>query len=266
MTAGPSVACRPVPIVWIFASASGRFLSVLACQPVGSVPPPAIFASGSWSCAAAPAAAPNESNVQMTATANRAAGIADASGLRDLGLGLTPARCVTRPARAVDSRHRSQPRVGCAAAAPALVAQGRAVGAGARGGAGRRRPDRPRRGVGARMAVAPRGARGARGAARGAAAGRAAGVFRRVDAQRDRPAARPAARHGEDAAADRAPEAGRDTRSPEGLVGMTDWLGMAASPRSPPPELKARVLARALERRRWMWALAAAALLVVLAG
>jgi len=46
---------------------------------------------------------------------------------------------------------------------------------------------------------------------------------------------------------------------------MTDWLGMAASPRSPPPELKARVLARALERRRWMWALAAAALLVVLA-
>ena len=47
---------------------------------------------------------------------------------------------------------------------------------------------------------------------------------------------------------------------------MTDWLGMAAPPRSPPPELKARVLARALERRRWMWALAAAALLVVLAG
>src|SRR5256885_15587883 len=47
---------------------------------------------------------------------------------------------------------------------------------------------------------------------------------------------------------------------------MTDWLGMAASPRSPHPELKVRVLARALERRRWMWALAAAALLVVLAG
>src|SRR5256885_14305189 len=47
---------------------------------------------------------------------------------------------------------------------------------------------------------------------------------------------------------------------------MTDWLGMAASPRSPPPELKARVLARALERRRWMWALAAAALPVLLAG
>src|SRR5256885_12439864 len=47
---------------------------------------------------------------------------------------------------------------------------------------------------------------------------------------------------------------------------MTDWLGVAASPRSPPPELKARVVARALERRRWMWALAAAALLVVLAG
>ena len=47
---------------------------------------------------------------------------------------------------------------------------------------------------------------------------------------------------------------------------MTDWLGMAASPRSPHPELKVRVLARALARRRWMWALAAAALLVVLAG
>src|SRR5204862_368325 len=38
MTAGPSVACRPVPSVWIFASASGRFLSVLACQPVGRGP------------------------------------------------------------------------------------------------------------------------------------------------------------------------------------------------------------------------------------
>jgi len=48
---------------------------------------------------------------------------------------------------------------------------------------------------------------------------------------------------------------------------MTDWLGMAAPPRSPPPELKARVLARALERRHWISPLAAAAaLLVVLAG
>src|SRR2546430_4375589 len=34
------VVCKPVPIVWIFASASGRFLSVLACHPAGSVPPP----------------------------------------------------------------------------------------------------------------------------------------------------------------------------------------------------------------------------------
>jgi len=48
---------------------------------------------------------------------------------------------------------------------------------------------------------------------------------------------------------------------------MTDWLGMAAPPRSPHPELKARVLARALERRRWISPLAAAAvLLAVLAG
>src|SRR2546430_8607086 len=67
--------------------------------------------------------------------------------------------------------------------------------------------------------------------------------------------------------ADRAPEAERDARPLEGLVGMTDWLGMAARPRSPHPELKARVLARALERRRGIAPLAAAAaLLLVLAG
>ena len=47
---------------------------------------------------------------------------------------------------------------------------------------------------------------------------------------------------------------------------MTDWLGMAVHPRSPHPELKARVLGRALERRRWIAPLAAAALLVILAG
>jgi anti-sigma-K factor RskA len=42
---------------------------------------------------------------------------------------------------------------------------------------------------------------------------------------------------------------------------MTDWLGMAAMPRTPRPELKGRVLARAVVRRR-RWPLAAAALLV----
>lgn len=42
---------------------------------------------------------------------------------------------------------------------------------------------------------------------------------------------------------------------------MTDWLGMLATPRTPPPELRGRVLARALVRRR-RWPLAAAALLV----
>jgi anti-sigma-K factor RskA len=40
---------------------------------------------------------------------------------------------------------------------------------------------------------------------------------------------------------------------------MTDWLGMAARPRTPRPELKARVLARAFASRRRLWRLAAAA-------
>ena len=46
---------------------------------------------------------------------------------------------------------------------------------------------------------------------------------------------------------------------------MTDWLGMAVPPRTPRPELKGRVLARALARRRWPLAVAAA-LVVVAAG
>jgi hypothetical protein len=46
---------------------------------------------------------------------------------------------------------------------------------------------------------------------------------------------------------------------------MTDWLGMTAPPRTPPPELKGRVLARALAPRR-RWPLAVAALLVAAAG
>jgi hypothetical protein len=50
---------------------------------------------------------------------------------------------------------------------------------------------------------------------------------------------------------------------------MSDWIGMGATPRAPRPELKARVLGRALATRRWSpaWALAAAAVLALsLAG
>jgi anti-sigma-K factor RskA len=44
---------------------------------------------------------------------------------------------------------------------------------------------------------------------------------------------------------------------------MTDWLGMAATPRTPRPELKAQVLARARAARRGRWRLVAAAALVL---
>src|SRR2546425_261689 len=47
---------------------------------------------------------------------------------------------------------------------------------------------------------------------------------------------------------------------------MTDWLGMAAHPRSPHPELKARVLGRALQRPRRIWPLAAAATFLLAVG
>jgi hypothetical protein len=46
---------------------------------------------------------------------------------------------------------------------------------------------------------------------------------------------------------------------------MTDWLGMSVPPRTPRPELKGRVLARAVARRR-RWPLALAAALVVVAA
>ena len=49
---------------------------------------------------------------------------------------------------------------------------------------------------------------------------------------------------------------------------MSDWLGMAATPRPPRPELKARVLARAFAARPRpaLWPLAAAAVLLVALG
>jgi len=48
---------------------------------------------------------------------------------------------------------------------------------------------------------------------------------------------------------------------------MTDWLGMLAAPRDPRPDLKGRVLARALApRRRWGGPLAAAALITLALG
>jgi len=46
---------------------------------------------------------------------------------------------------------------------------------------------------------------------------------------------------------------------------MTDWLGMSVPPRTPRPELKGRVLVRALARRR-RWPLAVAAALVLIAA
>ena len=48
---------------------------------------------------------------------------------------------------------------------------------------------------------------------------------------------------------------------------MTDWLGLSAAPRTPRPELKGRVLARALApRRRWKGPLAAAAVITLAVG
>src|SRR5207253_5865346 len=73
-------------------------------------------------------------------------------------------------------------------------------------------------------------------------------------------------RPGESEAADRAAEAGGGAATPQRRDGMTDWLGMAAHPKIPRPELKERVLARALAPRRRPWRLAAAAGLVLLAG
>ncbi|MGH7614852.1 MAG: anti-sigma factor [Gemmatimonadales bacterium] len=48
---------------------------------------------------------------------------------------------------------------------------------------------------------------------------------------------------------------------------MSDWIGMTPAPRAPRPELKQRVLERALAARPWSpWAIAAAAVLVLAVG
>jgi hypothetical protein len=48
---------------------------------------------------------------------------------------------------------------------------------------------------------------------------------------------------------------------------MSDWIGMTPAPRAPRPELKERVLERALAARPWSrWAIAAAAALVLAVG
>lgn len=48
---------------------------------------------------------------------------------------------------------------------------------------------------------------------------------------------------------------------------MSDWIGMAAGPRAPRPELKEGVLERAVAARPWpRWAIAAAAVLVLAVG
>lgn len=47
---------------------------------------------------------------------------------------------------------------------------------------------------------------------------------------------------------------------------MSDWLGMAAAPRTPRPELKDRVLRRAQSERRMHWSMLAAALVGALVG
>src|SRR5205085_7738979 len=115
------------------------------------------------------------------------------------------------------------------------------------------------------MAVAPRGARRPRGASGRAAARGDARVFRRAVAQPDRASPAAAVGYGENATAGRSSQAHGPAGTSQGLGGMTDWLGMSVPPRTPRPELKGRVLARALARgRRWPLALAAA--LVVVAG
>src|SRR5256885_6864743 len=115
------------------------------------------------------------------------------------------------------------------------------------------------------MAVAPRGARRPRGASGGAAARGDARVFRRAVAQPDRASPAAAVGYGENATAGRPSQAYGPAGTSQGLGGMTDWLGMSVPPRTPRPELKGRVLARSLLRRR-RWPLAVAAALVVVAA
>src|SRR4029077_13712738 len=83
----------------------------------------------------------------------------------------------------------------------------------------------------------------------------------------DRSAVASAARHGEDADADGAPAADGTVETPQGLAAMMDWLGILAPARTPPPDLKGRVLARALApRRRWPLAVAASFVLAAAGG
>src|SRR5205823_8698815 len=133
------------------------------------------------------------------------------------------------------------------------------------GDGGSRGAGRGARSRGARVAGAPGGARSARSPFRGAAARRGAVLLRGAVAPGDRPAAAPAARDREDTAAHGAPEVDGGSETLEGLGGMTDWLGLLAAPRTPRPELKGRVLARALAPRR-RWPLAAAAVITLAVG
>src|SRR5881628_3015180 len=107
------------------------------------------------------------------------------------------------------------------------------------------------------MAGAPGGARRPGGAPGRSTPRRVAGVLRGTHALGDRATHGPTARHGEDAAADRARQTGGGVEARERLDAMTDWLGMTPNPRDPRPELRARVLARAVRpgtrRRRWVW-------------
>src|SRR5207302_10482639 len=105
----------------------------------------------------------------------------------------------------------------------------------------------------------------ARDAAGRSAARGDARVFRGAVAQSDRAPPAAAVGYGQDAAAGRASQAGGPAGASQGLARMTDWLGMSVPPRTPRPELKGRVLARALARRR-RWPRALAAALVVVAG
>src|SRR5205807_6902926 len=155
-----------------------------------------------------------------------------------------PARPPPRAVGAVGAVHHPESRAGCPAAAPAVVAESRALGARPGDGSGGSPADPgPVRGGDSRLAGAPGSACGAGRTAGGPAPRGAAGVLRGADALGDRPPDRAAARHGQDAVADRVRQTGGDVATHQGLADMSDWLGMASRPRPPRPELKAQALA-----------------------